>query len=267
MSGDQRHPGPGTPVAAGSPGSPPFTRGIRAVPQTGSYWPMGMVPLTRPVPSIAQRRARPQKVGFKTEQVEEDPRRAGGDAANHHPHHPTPLTEEGPTVFDAELRNELLRRMERDQAVRTAVPVGQPLPAEIDKEWDAVEAGNTAFLKEVIARRGWPGADVVGEDAAHAAWMLAQHADADPEFQRGCLPLLRAAVEAGQAKPSQWAYLIDRVRGAEGRRQVYGTQYWTQAGVLRLRPIEDPAHLDERRARVGLAPQADYDRTMRELYE
>ncbi|MFD8563102.1 DUF6624 domain-containing protein [Streptosporangium canum] len=170
-------------------------------------------------------------------------------------------------MFDAELRDELLRRMDRDQAVRTAVPVGELLPPEIDEEWDCVEAGNTAFLKGVIAKRGWPGINMVGEEAAHAAWVLAQHADADPEFQRSCLPLLRAAVDAGQAKPSEWAYLIDRVRVAEGRLQVYGTQYWTQDGVLRPRPIEDPAGLDERRTEVGLAAQADYDRTMRELYE
>ncbi|GAA3517279.1 hypothetical protein GCM10023075_79700 [Streptosporangium album] len=48
----------------------------------------------------------------------------------------------------------------------------------------------------------------LGLSAAHAAWILAQHADQDPEFQRSCLPLLKAAVEAGQATPSEWAYLL-----------------------------------------------------------
>ncbi|WP_326822600.1 DUF6624 domain-containing protein [Streptosporangium sp. NBC_01756] len=170
-------------------------------------------------------------------------------------------------MFDAELRDELLRRMERDQAVRTAALIGESLSRELDQEWDAVDTGNTAFLKGVIAERGWPGRDMVGEEAAHAAWVLAQHADQDPEFQRGCLPLVKSAVDAGQATPSEWAYLLDRVCVAEGRSQVYGTQYWTRNGVFGPRPIEDPDRLDERRAEVGLAPQADYDRTMRELYE
>ncbi|WP_051468199.1 DUF6624 domain-containing protein [Actinomadura oligospora] len=168
-------------------------------------------------------------------------------------------------MFDAGLRDELLRRVERDQAVRTAVAPGESLSAEAIAEWRAVDADNTAFLKGVIAEQGWPGADVVGERAAQAAWLLAQHADRDVEFQRSCLPLLRAAVEAGQAKPSDLAYLVDRVRVADDRPQVYGTQYWTQDGVLRPRPIEDPERLDERRAAVGLGPHSDYDRTMRDL--
>ncbi|MFD8558285.1 DUF6624 domain-containing protein [Streptosporangium canum] len=135
------------------------------------------------------------------------------------------------------------------------------------EEWDAVDIGNTAFLKKVIAERGWPGKDMVGETGAHAAWLLAQHADQDPQLQRDCLPLLQAAVDAGQAQPSELAYLVDRVRVADGRSQVYGTQYWTHDGVYEPRPIEDLERLDVRRAEVGLAPQADYDRTMRDLYE
>ncbi|MFI9591177.1 DUF6624 domain-containing protein [Nonomuraea sp. NPDC052265] len=170
-------------------------------------------------------------------------------------------------MLDVELRDELLRRMDRDQAVRTVAPLGVPLPREIDEEWDAVDTGNTAFMKGLIAERGWPGNDMVGEEAAHVAWVLIQHADLDLEFQRSCLPLLRAAVDAGQAKASDLAYLIDRVRVAEGRPQVYGTQYWVQDGVFGPRPTEDPDRLDKRRAEVGLAPQADYGRTMRDLYE
>ncbi|MER5327022.1 DUF6624 domain-containing protein [Streptosporangium roseum] len=170
-------------------------------------------------------------------------------------------------MFDAELREELLRRVERDQAVRTRGPAGEPLPRELAEEWDAVDIGNTAFLKEVIAERGWPGKDMVGETGAHAAWLLAQHADQDPQFQRDCLPLLRAAVDAGQAQPSELAYLVDRVRVADGRPQVYGTQYWTHDGVFEPRLIEDPERLDTRRTEVGLSPHADYDRTMRDLYE
>ncbi|MBG0818763.1 DUF6624 domain-containing protein [Planomonospora sp. ID82291] len=174
---------------------------------------------------------------------------------------------DGPPAADAGLRDELLRRMDRDQAVRTAAPPGSAWPAELLEEWRTVDIDNTAFLKSVIAERGWPGADMVGERAAQAAWLLVQHADLDPDFQRSCLPLLHAAVEAGHAQPSHLAYLIDRVHVAEGRPQLYGTQYGVREGVLGPQPVEDPEHLDERRASVGLEPHADYDRTMRELYE
>jgi hypothetical protein len=75
-----------------------------------------------------------------------------------------------------DLRAELLHRSEQDQAVRC-----MPEP-----DWEIVAtvgADNLAWLKEVLAEVGWPGQSMVGEDGAHAAWLLAQHADQDPAFQ------------------------------------------------------------------------------------
>ncbi|MBB6553338.1 DUF6624 domain-containing protein [Nonomuraea rubra] len=168
-------------------------------------------------------------------------------------------------MLDPELRDELLARMERDQHVRLSVPVGEPLSAELLEEWDRVDTGNTAFLKRVIDEHGWPGHDLVGERAAQAAWLLAQHADRDRDFQRRCLPLLRDAVARGQAAARHLAYLVDRVRVGEGRPQVYGTQYLqTAEGGFGPHPIEDREHLDERRAEMGLEPHAEYDRHMRQ---
>ncbi|MDF2710480.1 DUF6624 domain-containing protein [Nonomuraea muscovyensis] len=169
-------------------------------------------------------------------------------------------------VEDAELHHELLRRMRRDQAVRTCAPLSSPWTDEQHAECDAVDASNTAFLKRVIAQCGWPGRDLVGEEAAHAAWLLVQHADHDVAFQRSCLPLLEEAAVAGQASWADHAYLVDRVRVAEGRPQVYGTQYGMHAGRLELQPVEDPDRLDERRARAGLGPHAEYDRMHRNQY-
>ena len=48
-------------------------------------------------------------------------------------------------------------------------------------------------------------------------WLLAQHADADPAFQRHCLGLLAAAVEAGEATLTDQAFLTDRVLLARGQ--------------------------------------------------
>ncbi|MEU6720749.1 DUF6624 domain-containing protein [Nonomuraea sp. NPDC046802] len=168
-------------------------------------------------------------------------------------------------MFDPELRDELLARMERDQQVRLSLPMGEPLPTDLLEEWERVDTDNTEFLKRVIDARGWPGHDLVGEQAAHAAWLLAQHADRDREFQRRCLSLLRDAVARGQATPRNLAYLVDRVRVGEERPQVYGTQYGrTPEGGFGPHPIEDPEGLDGRRAEVGLEPHAEYDRHMRQ---
>jgi hypothetical protein len=76
----------------------------------------------------------------------------------------------------------------------------------------------------MIAEHGWPGRTEVGEDGAHLVWLLVQNAAAsDPAFQRRCLDLLTAAVEAGEAARREWAYLTDRVLLAEGEPQEYGT--------------------------------------------
>jgi hypothetical protein len=99
---------------------------------------------------------------------------------------------------------------------------------------------------------------MVGEPASHAAWLLAQHADRDPEFQRQCLDLLVAAATAGEASPCDVAYLTDRVYLAEGRPQEYGTQVTARDGRWVPRRLRDPDHIDDRRSAVGLEPLADY---------
>jgi hypothetical protein len=153
--------------------------------------------------------------------------------------------------MDDELRAELLRRVAKDQAVRKAL--------DIDGMREA-DGENLPWLKAVIAEHGWPGTSLVGTDGAQAAWLLAQHADADPAFQRQCLDLLTAAVAAGEASERNLAYLTDRVLLAEGQPQVYGTQMTNENGHYVPRNLRDPDSVDERRAAVGLGPIAEYMR-------
>jgi DNA-directed RNA polymerase subunit RPC12/RpoP len=151
--------------------------------------------------------------------------------------------------MDEELRAELLRRVEIDQVARKA------LDADAMREADAE---NLPWIKAVIAEHGWPGAALVGTDGAHSAWLLAQHADADPAFQRECLDLLTAAVEAGEARMRELAYLTDRVLLAEGQPQVYGTQVTRRGDEWSPRNLGDPDGVDARRAAAGLGPLAEY---------
>jgi hypothetical protein len=147
------------------------------------------------------------------------------------------------------LRAELLRRVEKDQVARKA------LDPDAMREADGE---NLPWLKGVIAAHGWPGASLVGTDGAHAAWLLAQHADADPAFQRQCLDLLTAAVEAGEARMRELAYLTDRVLLAEGKPQVYGTQVTRRGDAWSPRNLGDPDGVDARRATADLGPLAEY---------
>ena len=130
----------------------------------------------------------------------------------------------------------------------------------------AVDAANTARMKSIVAERGWPGRSLVGEDGAQAAWLLVQHADHDPAFQRACLELLSHAVQAGEADARQQAYLTDRVLLAEGNPQRYGTQFRLVDGSWQPRPLTDPDQVDDRRRQVGLEPLADYRQRFEQLY-
>lgn len=124
-----------------------------------------------------------------------------------------------------------------------------------------LDLSNSRRLKEIVAVYGWPGRSVVGPTGEQAAWLLAQHSDHDLPFQQHCLALLEQAIKNREAPAAHWAYLTDRVRVAEGRPQVYGTQFH---GALQPLPIEDETRVDERRAEVGLPPLAEHVEGMRQ---
>jgi hypothetical protein len=148
------------------------------------------------------------------------------------------------------LRAELLKMQAADQQARNGNDPGK---------MDVVDPSNTARLQAIIARYGWPGRTLVGQDGAAAAWLVAQHADRDVAFQVRCLALLEDAVRREEADPKHLAYLMDRVAVNQNRPQTYGTQFETNdEGELVPKPIKDAAHVDERRATVGLDTLAEY---------
>jgi hypothetical protein len=155
------------------------------------------------------------------------------------------------------LRDELLAMKEHDLRVRARLAADGSLFEGYHPEMEAVHRKNSAKLIEIIQQYGWPGSSLVGEDGAEAAWLIAQHAIGEPPFQRRCLTLLEAAAEAGAVPAWQAAYLEDRIRVFEGRKQLYGTQMDTGPdGEPVPLPIEDADRVDERRSAVGLEPLA-----------
>ena len=171
---------------------------------------------------------------------------------------------------DETLRRELLTRADADQSVRLALITKQQqgvTPDSLDMaRMIAVDTANTAWLRQIIAERGWPGKTLVGADGANAAFLFVQHADRDTAFQAATLRMLERAYAAGEATGQQLALLTDRVATARGQRQVYGSQADIVAGHVILKPIADSAGVDARRARVGLPPLAEYVRMLDSLY-
>ncbi len=175
---------------------------------------------------------------------------------------------------EPELARELLRRQAVDQKYRRllAEAFARLKPGETSLKHDDapeaaalgnVDAENTAFMKGVIAKHGWPGKSLVGAEAAAAAWLLVQHADHDPEFQTQALEHVKTAFKTGDATGQQLAYLTDRVLLKQGKKQLYGTQFVGMGADAKPAPIEDEANVDQRRKEVGLPPLADYARMLR----
>ena len=121
---------------------------------------------------------------------------------------------------------------------------------------EAVHVKNAARLRALIAAHGWPGEDIAAKDGAEAAWLIAQHAVGEPEFQRHVLTLLQAGAAQKRAPAWHAAYLEDRIAMHEGRPQRYGSQWIDDPGDGRVRPwkLADPEHVNELRASVGLEP-------------
>ena len=158
---------------------------------------------------------------------------------------------------DDELRAELVALIAEDDAVRARLAAKGSLFEGYHPEMEAVHRRNAQALRDIIARVGWPGRSLAGDDGAAAAWRIVQHAIGEPEFMRGCLPLIRAAAAAGEADPSQAAFLEDRIRVFEGRLQCYGTQFdWDDEGraMVLACGLESPDSVEERRCAVGLPP-------------
>jgi len=172
---------------------------------------------------------------------------------------------------DEKLRAELVERADEDQKARRQLIDLQARPggkdAEAAKKMQEIDARNTAWMKEVVDKHGWPGKSLVGEDGAMKAWLLVQHADQDRAFQKRCLPLLAEAVKKGEATGQHLAYLTDRVKVADKEKQVYGTQFRQADGKMEPYPIEDEANVDRRRKEVGLPPLAEYRKMIEEMYK
>lgn len=170
-----------------------------------------------------------------------------------------------------ELRAEILRMVEADQAVQARIgariQAGHPVAPADFAQCDSVFQVNLDRMRVILATYGWPGRSLVGDEGSHGAWLLLQHADQDTVLQRTALVRLEEAVRAGEASGQDLAYLTDRVRVAEGRPQVYGTQLqYDSRGCASPKPSEEPESLDARRAAAGLEPIGAYlRRTMETL--
>ncbi|KQQ33832.1 hypothetical protein ASF61_12385 [Duganella sp. Leaf126] len=154
-------------------------------------------------------------------------------------------------VPEPAIARELIAMGAADRALRQAWAAGRR-DAAFQKKAVAGDRQRQRRLRQIITTRGWPTISMVGAEAANEAWRIAQHA---PAAQRKhWVVFMRAAAAKHEIRLSNLATSLDRVRMDEKRPQIYGTQYSTRKdGAIQFYPIEDIAHIDERRLAMGLS--------------
>ncbi|MDB5348984.1 MAG: hypothetical protein JWN86_231 [Planctomycetota bacterium] len=188
------------------------------------------------------------------------------------------LAQDPAGIKEPVLRAELLKRMKAEQDVRLDFvklnPANKPITP-VDREKPEIKAvfekiekidkENLAWFKGVVKAKGWPGKSMVGPDGAQGAFLIAQHAASDLDFMAECHKLLVEAHKAGDAEGQWVALMTDRLLILKDKKkQRYGTQLESRDGKMVPQPIEDEAHVDERRKELGMRPLADYLKVVNE---
>jgi hypothetical protein len=134
----------------------------------------------------------------------------------------------------------------------------QRLVSSLWEKQEKIDKRNVKRLAEIIEKYGWPARSMVGKEGSFTAFLIIQHADL--EYQKKYFPLLKEAVNEGEADRDDAALLEDRILMKEGKKQIYGTQlHFNEVNKkVELWPIEDEEGVDARRASVGLEPIAEY---------
>lgn len=126
---------------------------------------------------------------------------------------------------------------------------------------------NQIVVKNILDENGWLGVDVVGEKGNSTLFLVIQHSDL--ATQEKYLPMMRQAVQEGNAFSKDLAYLEDRVALANGEKQIYGTQVERnkETGEYYAPFLIDPENVDKRRAEVGLFPLEIYFAIIKQVIE
>ncbi|UOQ78981.1 hypothetical protein MUN84_10920 [Hymenobacter sp. 5516J-16] len=126
------------------------------------------------------------------------------------------------------------------------------------KDIEATDARNLQRITTLLDTHGWPTKAAVGNTGTTTVFLVIQHSDL--ATQQKYFPMAKQAAERGDLSKSALALLQDRILIGQGKPQLYGSQLHTDptTGKTAFSPIEDEAHVDERRAALGMEPLASY---------
>lgn len=172
--------------------------------------------------------------------------------------------------FNQNLADELKKLAEIDQ-IAAYIPQGEYKKLS-KKEWnsfkDSVFTTHQKRISEIFSEHGFVGFDLAGNEGSENFWLMVQHSDHNPNFQKQVLEKMKIEVDKGNAKPSNYGLLVDRVKLNIGEAQVYGTQvtYNMNIGQAYPKKLADSINVDQRRKSIGLEPLKNYLNSMSESH-
>jgi hypothetical protein len=169
-----------------------------------------------------------------------------------------------------EVRAELLKMVEKDQAIRDTLQAAfQKYEGEVPDsimfglamDMNSVDGKNAERIEEMFEDHGFPSAEMVGKQGVDAAFLLLQHAPL--KLQEAYYDDVKTAYESGNLDGQEYALLTDRIRVRRGEKQLYGTQTDIINGDVVVAPVADSLNLDARRDSLGLPPMDAYLKEVR----
>ncbi|RZM05326.1 MAG: hypothetical protein EOO88_55030 [Pedobacter sp.] len=171
-----------------------------------------------------------------------------------------------------QVQEELAAMVKQDQ-IAAGIPQGEYknlTPAQWDAFKDSTFTTHRKRINKLFTKYGFLGYKQVGKEGSQNFWLMVQHSDADPSFQKKILAAMDRAVKKKDANPAQFAYLTDRVAVNAGEQQVFGTQVTYEVNTTgRAIPkigLIDSVNVDVRRKEYELGPLKDYLNMMTESH-
>ncbi|MFN0203261.1 MAG: DUF6624 domain-containing protein [Bacteroidia bacterium] len=166
--------------------------------------------------------------------------------------------------INLKVQKDILKMEANDQKYRSVITQLRQKGTLTKRKWDSLmryqaiwDTLNINALKNIVKLYGFPAYSLVGYEASHVAWQVAQHADT--AFQHRYLKLMRFAFFQNDCDARNLAYLEDRVLMNQDKPQLYGTQFKCADAVdCTIYPIQDIENVDKRRVSMDL-PLIDPD--------
>ena len=169
------------------------------------------------------------------------------------------------------LKAEFIEMHKIDQIAAAGKPNGEFINYQKEK-WskfqDSIFSKHKKRVESLFNKFGFLGINELGKSGTYDFWLIVQHSDEFPEFQRKVLKSMKKELKKENANPQNYAYLQDRVNANSGKKQVFGTQVeYTENGQAKAKNgLVDSLNIDKLRKKYNLEPLKKYLNEMTEMH-